>query len=106
MTLILFSLERVIAHMPLAIVVVSLVGYIGGPFLFQVIPSTLSRAIVYGTIGGGTTLWDYAFYERSATEFAQAPLWVVVVFTAHAVGIWFLIAFGMLRIRSKYKSRA
>jgi hypothetical protein len=101
MNFFIFSLERVISLLPLPLVVVSICGYIAGPFLLKSLPSVLARAAVYGLIGGGVTFWDYATYRRTAEEYEQAPLWVLIGFSIVCVVFWSALSYAFIKVRQK-----
>jgi len=94
MNFFIFSFERIIALLPLPLLVVSICSYIAGPFLLNLLPSVFVRASVYGLIGGCVTLWDYATVRQFAEEYEQAPLWVLIGFSIVCVTFWSALAYA------------
>jgi len=105
MNFFIFSVERIIALLPLPLLVVSICGYIVGPLLLKLLPSVFARASVYGLIGGCVTLWDYATYRQYAEEYEQAPLWVLIGFSIVCVAFWSVLAYTFTQFNTVRKKR-
>jgi len=104
MTLFLFLLERFLGLILVPLLVFVVLIPIGGRHIKKFFQRERNQALVYGLIGGGVHFWEWTQW-RDGTEFAQAPLWVVVALGGFFTFVWWIFAYFCLLSDAKFRKK-